>query len=246
VKALVTHGTSMVWIIAVGTLADVLLISALPIIIPSGNDHAMRRASPAPLRTAEGRRRVWITCVGSGSGIATSLAAFQFLVGGARDVPVTIAFGLCFLLWRLFRTEFTADAAALTLHQLAWQSLAAVVCNAALGGLAITLVGWPLFPWYDNVAFFPVAALMATLRSDDTGPWLRYAVAVRLARRRGALPARPVLFLDWCLSTGLLRRTGNALQFRHRDHEEWLLRAGADRSGGESPGRPAPATAPGP
>jgi hypothetical protein len=67
----------------------------------------------------------------------------------------------------------------------------------------------------------------------DTGPWLRYAVAVRLASRRGALPARPVHFLDWCLAVGLLRRTGGALQFRHRDHEEWLLHAHAS-------GRPSP------
>jgi hypothetical protein len=53
--------------------------------------------------------------------------------------------------------------------------------------------------------------------------WLRYALAVRSAARHGLLPKRPARFLDWCLDTGLMRMAGNALQFRHRQLQNWLI-----------------------
>jgi hypothetical protein len=55
--------------------------------------------------------------------------------------------------------------------------------------------------------------------------WLRYGLAMRSASRRGLLPRRPARFLDWCLNQGLLRLSGNALQYRHRELQQWLLPA---------------------
>jgi hypothetical protein len=50
--------------------------------------------------------------------------------------------------------------------------------------------------------------------------WTRYAVLLLYARR--VLPWRLGTFLDWAYQGGLLRISGNAYQFRHRELQEWL------------------------
>jgi hypothetical protein len=60
------------------------------------------------------------------------------------------------------------------------------------------------------------------------GYWLRYAIAIRIARRRNLLPGRPAKFLDWAYQAGLLRLSGSAIQFRHRELQDWLYARQAD------------------
>jgi hypothetical protein len=55
--------------------------------------------------------------------------------------------------------------------------------------------------------------------------WLRYAAAVRSAARHDLLPSRPAIFLDWCLNVGLMRMSGSAMQFRHRQLQDSLTKA---------------------
>ncbi|MGW0602219.1 hypothetical protein ACWD11_34620 [Streptomyces sp. NPDC002776] len=50
--------------------------------------------------------------------------------------------------------------------------------------------------------------------------WTRYAVLLLCARR--VLPWRLGTFLNWAYQGGLLRISGNAYQFRHRELQEWL------------------------
>ncbi|MER5398118.1 hypothetical protein [Streptomyces sp. NPDC002599] len=50
----------------------------------------------------------------------------------------------------------------------------------------------------------------------------RYLLALLLAA--GHLPFRLALFLRWAHGTGLLRMSGPAYQFRHREFQEWLIR----------------------
>jgi hypothetical protein len=52
--------------------------------------------------------------------------------------------------------------------------------------------------------------------------WTNYhiAIAVTALRRRG--PWRFGRFLDWALDAGLLRVSGVAYQFRHRELQQWL------------------------
>jgi hypothetical protein len=69
--------------------------------------------------------------------------------------------------------------------------------------------------------------------------WTRYyaAVIVNAARHRG--PLRFGAFLDWAHQAGLLRVSGIAYQFRHRQLQDWLtspLQAGQPEPG---PGKPA-------
>ncbi|WP_338495687.1 NACHT domain-containing protein [Streptomyces sp. SJL17-4] len=55
------------------------------------------------------------------------------------------------------------------------------------------------------------------------GGWavVEYAVVVLLRRD---IPFRLARFLDWSVSAGLMRTSGVAYQFRHREFQEWLLR----------------------
>jgi hypothetical protein len=53
--------------------------------------------------------------------------------------------------------------------------------------------------------------------------WLRYAVGARSAIRQGLLPRRPARFLDWCVNAGLMRMSGNNIQFRHAQLQRWLM-----------------------
>ncbi|MGW7074676.1 hypothetical protein [Streptomyces sp. NPDC054866] len=52
--------------------------------------------------------------------------------------------------------------------------------------------------------------------------WTRYVVLLLCAWR--FLPWRLGTFLDWAYRGGLLRISGNAYQFRHRELQEWLAR----------------------
>ncbi|MEU4765871.1 NACHT domain-containing protein [Actinosynnema sp. NPDC023794] len=53
----------------------------------------------------------------------------------------------------------------------------------------------------------------------------RYALAYLVLRRQGRLPSRPGRFLDWAYGAGLVRISGTAVQFRHRDLQAWLIAA---------------------
>lgn len=64
-----------------------------------------------------------------------------------------------------------------------------------------------------------------------SGGWLRLQIAAFLSGGK-LIPRRPILFLQWAESTGLLRAVGTNYQFRHDDLRVWLLTNGADRSAG--------------
>ncbi|MEV0280143.1 NACHT domain-containing protein [Streptomyces sp. NPDC050610] len=51
-------------------------------------------------------------------------------------------------------------------------------------------------------------------------PLRRYAAF--LICTRGKLPWRLGAFLDWCCAAGLMRQSGTAYQFRHRELQQWL------------------------
>ncbi|MBA8823638.1 hypothetical protein FHX42_000967 [Saccharopolyspora lacisalsi] len=61
-------------------------------------------------------------------------------------------------------------------------------------------------------------------------PWARYHVAVRELARRGRLPSRLGPFLDWAHTAGLLRMSGAAVQFRHRELQRWMSGTGVTDS----------------
>jgi hypothetical protein len=74
-----------------------------------------------------------------------------------------------------------------------------------------------------GVAFGLTVALVSGLDA-----WLRYLIGCWLARRAGMLPRRVGQFLDWAYSANLLRMSGTAVQFRHRELQDWLVRHPGD------------------
>lgn len=76
---------------------------------------------------------------------------------------------------------------------------------------------------------FAVVGLVVGLVFVAYSPWPRYMFAAMLLGRRGDLPRRPAVFMDWAYQAGLMRLSGIAVQFRHREFQTWL--ASRDRPG---------------
>lgn len=54
--------------------------------------------------------------------------------------------------------------------------------------------------------------------------WIRSLIGNASAATRGLLPWRLTPFLDWACQAGLLRVSGGAYQFRHRELQDWLTK----------------------
>lgn len=88
------------------------------------------------------------------------------------------------------------------------------VVSGLLAGVVVGIVA---------VGTFGLAGLcMSALTVGKGFVWLRYALGVGAAVRHGALPARPALFIDWCIQAGLMRVSGTSVQFRHDDLRQRL------------------------
>lgn len=76
------------------------------------------------------------------------------------------------------------------------------------------------------MGFIPFAAMIMCWIALLLMGWCRehvgYISFVLWNSRR--LPLRLAPFLDWCVSAGLMRTSGVAYQFRHREFQEWLVR----------------------
>ncbi|MEU4765982.1 NACHT domain-containing protein [Actinosynnema sp. NPDC023794] len=68
----------------------------------------------------------------------------------------------------------------------------------------------------------PVAVMVALCWSAATSPWPHHITGLIAFRRRDLLPWRLGRFLDWAHTAGILRLTGTAVQFRHRDLQRHL------------------------
>lgn len=81
-----------------------------------------------------------------------------------------------------------------------------------------------------GLIFGPINGLMSALIYGlpvgfvfvANSPWPRYLVATMVLARRGDLPRRPAVFLNWAYRAGLIRISGIAVQCRHRDFQTWL------------------------
>jgi NACHT domain-containing protein len=101
-------------------------------------------------------------------------------------------------------------------------------------GLVVGFWGLPVGLTAALTAGLPVALTTGLTRGLPIGlpVGLTYGLAYRMsaARRygafllcsRGRLPFRLGVFLDWAVTAGLLRYSGPAYQFRHRELQQWL------------------------
>ncbi len=137
-----------------------------------------------------------------------------------------------------------------------WTTTAAVVGGIAADWLANHFLVGRVATAGGLAAGFAVAIVVAAVIGltgcwvNALGPgrgygWVRYLLGVKSAARRGLLPGRPALFIDWCVRTGLMRRCGTRFQFRHPDlaalvGDRYSERPAADRA--PAPAQPSLAT----
>jgi hypothetical protein len=164
------------------------------------------------LRTTVVRRRLAFTLAG---GLALLLAVgllFGFVVGA-------FAIGLVGVLVGGLMAGLSARPVSIDLpRRVVSQGLThtAVGLGAGLGaGLGIGLgIG---------LAVGLAVGLPIGIFTASGSPWPRYAIACLLLTRQGALPRRPAVLLDWAYDAGLVRLSGIAVQFRHREFQDWLI-----------------------
>lgn len=99
-------------------------------------------------------------------------------------------------------------------------TVATCVENISARGIVYTYA--PSLYIYFQITFgVAVGFLIAGLLGADS-PWLRYFISTLLLAHRRRLPLRPARFIDWAYAAGLMRMSGVAAQFRHREIQEAL------------------------
>jgi len=103
--------------------------------------------------------------------------------------------------------------------------LSMILLLASTLGLGILSWGLSLRNGYPafgpaTVLWFIYAALIGCMAMN--GPSLRYLLAMMILARERQLPFRLSTFLDWCHEAGILRLAGSAVQFRHRELQDYF------------------------
>jgi hypothetical protein len=193
----------------------------------------LHRLDVRQLRTPAGRRSllVWAICgfaVGLAAGAAVGLSGGFANVNAAQPHIEGLRAGLLFgLLEGAILATILGLSAGLRARpdtinkprQLVRQGLAytAVQCSVGLAvAVPLTLVTEP------RKAL--VFGLLCSLAAISTSPWPRYGAACAVLAGRQRTPLRLARFLDWAYDAGLLRLSGAAVQFRHREFQLWLTR----------------------
>lgn len=169
-----------------------------------------------PPWTRQGRRKL-------GYGLAFWLA-FWLVVGLVAGILLNltiglilgIAFGLTFGLTHGLTREPSANLGA-----------RAIIRSDALVGLALGFLFGIAAGLMSGIPFGLAAGLISGLGAGlgiglagGAGASRRYAVFLLCSRRH--LPFRLGLFLDWAVTAGLMRYSGPAYQYRHRELQHWL------------------------
>ncbi|MEO7193790.1 MAG: hypothetical protein ABIZ05_03055 [Pseudonocardiaceae bacterium] len=168
--------------------------------------------------------------IGLGSGPTSRPAAIDrparlVQQGMAHTITAIVATCLTFLLTdKLISGGLAAGGVGALVAGLAtW--LAIGVANGREIGPVIGLAAGLAVGLRNNLPF-AVVALVVGLIFAANSPWPRYLFATLLLARRGDLPRRPAAFIDWAYEAGLLRLSGIAVQFRHREFQTWLATRG--------------------
>ncbi|MGH3799506.1 MAG: hypothetical protein ACRDTD_05095 [Pseudonocardiaceae bacterium] len=141
--------------------------------------------------------------------------------GMVHTIAAIVAFPLAFLLAGELGTGLSAGVVGGLVAGLG-ALLAIWLAIGPMGGLAVGLaVGLNSGPEVELP--FAVVAFVIGLIFAANSPWPRYLFAVMLLARRGDLPRRPAVFLDWAYQAGMMRLSGIAVQFRHREFQTWLV-----------------------
>ncbi|KUM95736.1 hypothetical protein AQI95_42990 [Streptomyces yokosukanensis] len=144
-------------------------------------------------------------------GAVISLANIELGVG------VGLMLGLGSLAHPLLDEQFTVGGAK------AMRPRTLIIGDAAFTFVRMLLVGLAMGTamWLYRPSLGVVSGVVWALEMS-AGASRRYLAFVLCARRDGILPLRLGSFLDWACEAGLLRLSGSAYQFRHRELQLWL------------------------
>ncbi|WP_158239563.1 NACHT domain-containing protein [Streptomyces carminius] len=109
-----------------------------------------------------------------------------------------------------------------------------------LGGLATGALLWGTYRLQGGATMaLGMGVLMGFAVLVSSAPLATRYAAMLVLTHGSLLPWRVGRFLRWCGDAGLLRRSGAAYQFRHRELQEYLARRDPDSSGDGGPPVPA-------
>ncbi|MES5825482.1 NACHT domain-containing protein [Streptomyces sp. RG80] len=173
-------------------------------------DHPTSAANP--LRTPQGPRELAFgLTVGLVGGLMIG-PTFGLAAGLTTGLGVGLGLGLAGGLTREPGTNLGARAVIRS------DARAGLTCGLAVGlgtGLAAGLTGGLAFGLALGLPLGLATALLSGAQASR-----RYAVFLLCSRRH--LPFRLGLFLDWAVTAGLMRYSGPAYQYRHRELQHWL------------------------
>jgi NACHT domain len=103
-------------------------------------------------------------------------------------------------------------------------------------GIAFALLGF-IFTVPTGLRYGLLGALSFGLAAftNAAGAWTRYHISVIVIASRQQGPLRFGAFLDWAQEAGLLRVSGIAYQFRHRQLQDWLIQVLQEQSAATAP-----------
>ncbi|MEU5324365.1 NACHT domain-containing protein [Streptomyces sp. NPDC021056] len=210
-----------------------VLISVFAVLAGAFDITAGRPRSAAnPLRTPQGRRKLAAGLLvglafGLAVGLAVGLAAgllLRLAAGLATGLTVGLAFGLAFgLSLGLTRDPGANLGARAVIRSDALAGLTFGLTFGLAAGLLVGLAAGLTFGLATGLLVglaFGLAFGLATGLVIGAQAARRYAVFLLCSRRR--LPFRLALFLDWAVTAGLMRYSGPAYQYRHRELQHWL------------------------
>ncbi|MGW3290699.1 NACHT domain-containing protein [Streptomyces sp. NPDC001002] len=147
-------------------------------------------------------------------GLFASVCVFMALpVGGSGGWRLVVPLVPLALVVVAFAAAEWLDVAAI--GPLGWPRGGAYAATAM--GCALVLMA---ALWRPTSGALGAVALLSVLAIGVGSLWLEYAAFLLITPQ---LPFRLARFLDWSVSAGLLRRSGVAYQFRHREFQEWLV-----------------------
>jgi hypothetical protein len=205
--------------------ASILLLAAA-----AGIPQPMHRIEPRQLTNRNGLMKLGLGLgFGLGGGIALGLI-LAYVTGDNTWIPSMLISFLAFGL---------AGGLAIALNDPSPQAfgpreviradgqfgLAVVLAIVLVGGLPIGVtIGFFAGPMAGFTSALPLALTygLAAGLSYGASAWTRYHIAMVIAAIRRSGPLRIGAALEWAYQAGLLRLSGVAYQFRHRQLQDWL------------------------
>lgn len=178
--------------------------------------------------------RVWIgtvLSVGLLLGVVLAAAIFVhrfgviggFVAGILHGMAASFMFGLVLILE--VRPQGVSRPSRLVSQGISHTVLTfSTVFMATSGGTAVLFVLGVVPVAGTPILMIIGIGMLAGVAVVTLSPWPRYVAACVLLSWRGRMPLRPSAFLDWAYEAGLLRLSGIAVQFRHRDFQDWLVK----------------------